>query len=320
MSMTIRRWARVARALPWLALIVLPVAAASQESARQEGKAERDQTDEIFLEARPVPQKPPSGLLRRRGIDYKIGRQDLLEISVFDLKELDKTVRVSYDGSITLPLLGRLQVAGLSKGELETLLARLLEERYVRDPQVSIFVREYESKKIAVSGAVKRPNTYEMLGEKTLLEMISMAGGLDTDFGEEIVIFRSGENGTTEPIRVDLEQLIYHADPSLNYLIEAGDIIYIPAVEEIRIFVSGAVRKPDLYEIPRSDPITVLKAIALAGGTTDRAALRRVQIIRTGPDGERITIPVDLRKVKRGKAEDPVLQKDDLVLVPESFF
>ena len=116
---------------------------------------------------------------------------------------------------------------------------------------MSIFVREYESKKVAVSGAVKRPGTYEMLGQKTLLEMISLAGGLDTDFGEEIVIFRHGENGATEPIRVDLEGLIYRADPSLNYMIEARDIIYVPAVENIRIFVSGAVRTPNLYEIPR---------------------------------------------------------------------
>ena len=308
-----------------IALIAIPTpeasgAQVSQEPAEQEGQAERTQADEIILEAWPVPQEPPPAFLRRGGTDYKIGRQDLLEIRVFDLKELDQTVRVSDDGSITLPLLGRLSVAGLSKGELRALITRLLKERYVRDPQVTIFVKEYESKKVAVSGAVRKPDTYEMLGQKTLLEMISRAGGLDEDFGEEIVIFRAGEDGMAERIQVDLERLMYHADPSLNHEVQAGDIIYIPVVEKIRIFVSGAVKKPDLYEVPRSDPITLLKAITLAGGTTDRAAKRRVQILRTGPDGERITLHVDLRKIKRGKAEDPVLQKDDLVLVPESFF
>ena len=274
------------------------------------------------LEAHPVdvpPIPPPVPFFKRGGSDYKIGRQDLLELRVFDLKELDQTVRVADDGSITLPLLGRLQVAGLTKGELEGLIARLLEEKYVRNPQVTIFVKEYESKKVAVSGAVKKPDTYEMLGDKTLLEMISLAGGLDRDLGKEIVIFRPEEDGTKR-IAIDLDKLVYQADPALNVAVLPGDIVYVPSVEKVRIFVTGAVKSPNLYEVPRSEPVTVLKAVTLAGGTTDRASQSKVQIIRTGPDGQRQTIPVNLKKVKRGKAEDPVLQKDDLVLVPESFF
>jgi len=269
------------------------------------------------LEAVPIPSQAP--YLRRGGTDYKIGRQDLLELSVFDLKELDQTVRVADDGSITLPLLGRLDAAGLTKGELEALIARLLEARFVRNPQVTIFVKEYQSKKVAVSGAVKKPDTYEMLGEKTLLEMISLAGGLDRDLGKEIIIFRPQEDGT-QRIAVDLDKLVYEADATLNVAVLPGDIVYVPAVEKVRIFVTGAVRTPNLYEVPRSEPVTVLKAVTLAGGTTDRASQSKVQIIRTGADGKRVTIPVNLKKVKRGKAEDPVLQKDDLVLVPESFF
>jgi polysaccharide export outer membrane protein len=274
------------------------------------------------LEAHPVDTSitAPPPVARLGGSDYKIGRQDLLEIKVFDLKELDQTVRVADDGSITLPLLGRLQVAGLAKGDLQALIARLLEERYVRNPQVTIFVREYESKKIAVSGAVKKPDTYEMLGDKTLLEMISLAGGLDKDLGKEIIIFRTQDGGTAQRIAVDLDKLVYEADPTLNIAVMPGDIVYVPAVEKVRIFVTGAVRTPNLYEVPRSEPVTVLKAVTLAGGTTDRAAESRVQVIRTDANGNRVSIPVNLKKVKRGKAEDPILQKDDLVLVPESFF
>ncbi len=277
----------------------------------------------LELEARPIPtDMPPAGLPipGHRGTDYKIGRQDLLMLSVFDLKELDQTVRVADDGSITLPLLGRLQVAGLTKGELEKLIASMLEEKYVRNPQVTIFVKEYESKKVAVSGAVKKPDTYEMLGEKTLLEMISMAGGLDKDLGKQIFIFRQSDDGNAQRIPIDLDQLVYEADPALNIVIEPGDIIYVPTVEKVRIFVTGAVRNPNLYEVPREEPVTVLKAVTLAGGTTDRAAESKVQVIRSNPDGTRVTISVNLKKVKRGKAEDPVLHKDDLVLVPESFF
>lgn len=273
------------------------------------------------LEAHPIELPPvPTSFVKRGGSDYRIGRQDLLEISVFDLKELDQTVRVADDGSITLPLLGRLQVAGLTKGELETLIAKLFEERYVRNPQVTIFVKEYESKKVAVSGAVKKPDTYEMLGDKTLLEMISLAGGLDKDLGKEIIIFREQDDGTAQRISVDLDKLVYEADPSLNVPVLPGDIVYVPAVEKVRIFVTGAVRTPNLYEVPRSEPVTVLKAVTLAGGTTDRASESRVQIIRTDADGKRVTIPVNLKKVKRGKVEDPILMKDDLVLVPESYF
>jgi len=227
---------------------------------------------------------------------------------------------VTDDGSITMPLLGRLLVAGLMKTELEGLIARLLEEGYVRDPQVTVFVKEYESRKVAVSGAVKKPGTYEMLGRKTLLEMISLAGGLDKDLGKEIIIFRPGENGATKRIPVELERLVYEADPALNLVVIPGDIIYVPNVERVRIFVSGAVRNPDLYEVPRDEPVTVLKAITIAGGTTDRAAEKKVQVMRTDADGTRVTLIVNLRKIKRGKAEDPILQKDDIVLVPEAFF
>jgi polysaccharide export outer membrane protein len=283
------------------------------------------QAQEEVLTAKPVPAGevpiPTQSLLRPGGSDYKVGRQDLLEIKVFDLDELSQTVRVADDGSITVPLLGRLQVAGLTKGELESLIARLLEERFVRDPQVTIFVKEYESKKVAVSGAVKKPGTYEMLGEKTLLEMISQAGGLDVEPGKQIYIFRqANDGGTAERLAVDLDRLVYRADASLNVALAPGDIVYVPAIEKVRIFVSGAVRNPNLYEVPRDEPVTVLKAVTLAGGTTDRAAEKKVQVIRTRPDGTREILPVDLRRVKRGKAEDPVLQRDDLVLVPEAFF
>ena len=159
-----------------------------------------------------------------------------------------------------------------------------------------------------------------MLGRKTLLEMLSMAGGLDSDFGKQIIIFRQESNGATKRIPIDLDRLVYAADPALNVTVAPNDIIYIPAIEKVRIFVSGAVRNPNLYEIPRDQPITLLKAITLAGGTTDRAAEKRVQIMRTEEDGSRVTLVVNLKQIKRGKAEDPILHPDDIVLIPVAFF
>jgi len=267
------------------------------------------------------PAAPPAAVAAAvEGSDYRIGRQDLLEIKVFGVDELNQTARVGEDGTISMPLLGSLRVEGRTKTDLEQHIAALLAERFVRDPQVTVFVREYESKKVAVSGAVKKPGSYEMLGRKTLLEMLSLAGGLDKDPGEEIVVFRRTGDGGTERLRVDLDPLVYDADPALNLPLEPGDIVYVPSIERVRIFVTGAVRKPDVYEVPRDEPVTVLKAVTLAGGPTDRAAEKRVQVIRTGADGARLTLAVDLRQVKRGRTEDLVLQKGDIVLVPESFF
>jgi polysaccharide export outer membrane protein len=294
---------------------LLLVAAATSLAPGQE-PVEPERT--IELDARPAPSTPLPDL--PNPADYRIGRQDLLEIRVFDVEELDQVVRVGDDGSITMPLLGRLVVDGLTRTELEATIAGLLEARFVRDPQVSVFVKEYESKKVAVTGSVKNPGSYEMLGRKTLLEMISLAGGLDREIGREIVIFRQTDGVPTRRIPIDLERLVYDADPGLNVSIEPGDIIYVPTVEKVRIFVSGAVKNPNLYEVPRNQPVTVLKAITLAGGTTDRAAEKRVQIIRTDDDGGRSTLEVNLQAIKRGKVEDPILQPDDLVLVPEGFF
>jgi len=296
-----------------LILVFVAIPATSQQPSTGE--------KELVPEARPAPEGtafPPTLALVRT--DYRIGRQDLLEISVFDVAELDQTVRVGDDGSITMPLLGSLNVSGLTKTEPEQSIARLLAERYVRNPQVTVFVKEYTSKQIAVSGAVRKPGNYEMLGRKTLLEMISMAGGLDKDIGKQIIIFRQQANGATERISIDLRRLVYAADPALNVTVVPNDIIYIPVIEKVRIFVSGAVRNPDLYEVPRDEPVTLLKAITLAGGTTDRAAEKKVQIMRTEEDGTRITLVVNLKQIKRGKAEDPILHPDDIVLIPEAFF
>lgn len=310
----------------WLSGLLLAALLIAPTVARTSGQADVDR-DEAEAARRSgadavrdqVPPEQPSSV-PSPGLDYRIGRQDLLDIRVFDLEELNRTVRVSEDGSISLPLIGRLEVAGLTRSEMENLVARLLEENFVRDAEVSVFVREYESKKVAVSGAVKNPTTYEMLGPKTLLEMISMAGGLSDNHGEEIVVFRREADGSTVRNSVDLKGLVHEALPALNLAVEPGDIVYVPTAETFRIFVGGAVRSPSRYMVPRNEPMTVLEAITLAGGTTERAAEKKVQVIRTQADGRRIYLAVNLKKVKRGKFEDLVLKEGDVVLVPERFF
>ena len=126
-----------------------------------------------------------SSLASRRDIyrDYKIGPEDLLEISVFEEEKLNKTVRVSSQGNISLSLLGVLRVKGLTANELEKEVRDLLAEKYFQDPHVGVFIKEYRSVRISVMGAVEKPNVFEVTGRKTILEMLGMAGGLKEDAG-----------------------------------------------------------------------------------------------------------------------------------------
>jgi polysaccharide export outer membrane protein len=229
-------------------------------------------------------------------------------------------VRVAEDGSITLPFLGRIEVQGLSRIDLEKKVASLLGEKYINDPQVSVFVKEYESRKVSVSGAVKVPSTFQLLGDRTLLDVVSEAGGFTQDVGRLVFVVRRKPDGTTERIAVDLEKLIYEGDPSLNVPIRPGDVVYAPIEEKITIYVNGAVKTPGGYEFKHGDQITLLRAITKAGGTTERAAERRVQVLRRQADGGQSVIPIDLRKVRSGKIPDPVLEREDVVDVPEAFF
>jgi polysaccharide export outer membrane protein len=249
-----------------------------------------------------------------------LGPHDLLEISVFDLDQFSRTVRVAEDGSITLPFLGRIEVRGLTRIELEQKIAGLLGDKYINDPQVSVFVKEYESHKVSVSGAVKTPSTFPMMGSKTLLDVVSEAGGFTQDVGRTVYVIRRKPDGATERITIDLESLIYGGDASLNVQIQAGDVVYAPIESRITVYVNGAVKAPGGYEFKYGDQITVLRAITKAGGTTERASERHVQILRRHGEGDQSIIPVDLRKVRSGKIPDPVLQPEDVVDVPEAFF
>ena len=261
----------------------------------------------------------PESLTKAASEIEVLGPHDLLEISVFDLDQFSRTVRVADDGSITLPFLGRIEVRGLTRSELEQSIAARLGDKYVNDPQVSVFVKEYESRKISVSGAVKNPATLQLMGSRTLLDVVSEAGGFTEEVGPTVYVIRRLADGSTDRITIDLEKLIYGGDTSLNVPILPGDVVYAPIEEKITIYVNGAVKEPGGYDFKHGDQMTVLRAITKAGGTTERAA-RHVQILRRHTDGNQSVISVDLKKVRAGKIPDPVLLREDVVDVPEAFF
>ncbi|HAV41763.1 MAG TPA: hypothetical protein DCW97_05065 [Acidobacteria bacterium] len=251
--------------------------------------------------------------------EYIIGPRDLLEIKVFELPEFDHTVRVSEDGSITLPLIGNIQIGGLTKDKAEERLSELL-EKYVKKAQVSIFIKEYQSSLVAIIGAVEKPGMYELVGRQTLLQMISQAGGFNDTAANEIYVLREGQDGTTASISIDLEDLMINGNQNLNIPIQANDVINVPVDKLINVYVFGEVRQPGALQVKMSNKITLLQAIAQAGGLSENATKRGVTIKRRDKSGKEINLSVNLNDIIKGKKKDIPLQEGDVVIVKQSIF
>jgi len=251
--------------------------------------------------------------------EYVIGPKDLLEIKVFELPEFDHTVRVSESGTITLPLIGNVQVGGLTKDKAEEKLSELL-QKYVKKAQVSIFIKEYQSSRVAVIGAVEKPGMYELVGRQTLLQMISQAGGFKDSAANEIYVLREGQDGTTASINIDLEELLINGNQNLNIPIQPNDVINVPIDKLINIYVFGEVKQPGALQVKMSKKITLLQAIAQAGGLTENATKRGVTIKRKDKSGKEINITVNLNDIIKGKKKDIPLQEGDVVIVKQSIF
>ncbi len=250
--------------------------------------------------------------------EYRIGPKDLLEIRVFEVPELNITVRVAEDGTITLPLLGKVEVQGLTRFEVEKKIASLLEAKYLKNAQVNIFIKEYQSKRVSIIGAVKNPGTYELIGRQTLLQILSLAGGLTEDAGDKIIIIRQFKNGKTASLIIDLEELMLKGNPKYNIPLQPDDIINIPVERYVDVYVFGQVKNPGLIRLKKSSGVTLLQAIAQAGGFTDRANKSAVTITRKDERGIEKRIKVNVKKILSGKQKDIKLKPYDIIYVPES--
>jgi len=250
--------------------------------------------------------------------EYQIGAKDLLEISVFEVPELNITVRVSENGMITLPLLGEVKAEGLNRADLEKKIATMLEKNYLKNAQVTIFIKEFQSKKISVMGAVKTPGMVDLIGRQSLLQVISMAGGLSEQASDTVVIFRQFKNVPSQSLVIKLDDVLLKANPKYNIPIFPGDIINVPGSQYMDIYVFGQVKNPGAVRMKKgSDEVTLLRAIAQAGGFSDRARRGKVQITRSEGGSEK-KIYVDVKDILGGGRKDFVLQAFDVVFVPES--
>jgi polysaccharide export outer membrane protein len=263
----------------------------------------------------------PASAQQPTSAEYKIGAKDLLEISVLGVPEISKlVVRVSEEGRITLPLLGEVEVGNLTKFEVEKKLTGLAGERIVLKPQVTVHILEYLSRRVSVVGAVGKPGPFELLGRQTVLSVLSEAGGLTRDAGEEIIVIRQLPAGDSQAIRIPIDDLFIKGEPKLNIVLEPGDVINVPIDKVVAVYVFGQVRNPGALQVKKSNIPTLTQAIAQAGGFTDRASRKKVQIRRKDVTGRELEISVNVRDILRGKKKDIPLLENDTIYVPESLF
>ena len=275
--------------------------------------------------------------------DYPLGPGDVLEISVPNLDEIQTfSARISGEGTITLPLVGMVQAGGMTEEQLRNEIRRRLEAKYMNDPQVNVFVREYRSRQVAVTGAVQKPGLYDLTsGKNTILDLIGLAGGMTQDSAPRVLLFpaeavasvRSGGTplpGTMaalgsgpnsqlvpkpEPVVINLQNVAQGGNQiHLTLPVRPGDVIMVPPGGEV--LVEGWVEKPGSYKI--TPGLTLLGSVAAAGGAHFAADTGAVELIRTKKDGSKVSFTADLEKIKRGESQDLPVQEGDIIAMPSS--
>ncbi len=242
----------------------------------------------------------------------RLGAGDLIEIGVYNVPELTTKTRVSSKGEIYLPLIDYVRVAGLTAEEAEGLIQkRLSDGGFVKNPHVSLFVNQYASQGASVLGEVAKPGVYPIPGQQRLFDVISAAGGFTDKAGRSITV--SHRDQPDKPITLPLSRNVAD-NPESDIAILPGDTIIVRKAD--LVYVVGDVGRPSGF-LMDSGHVTVLQAIALAGGTTRTANLGGARIIHRGSGGLS-EIPVELKKILRAKAPDVTMQADDILFVPTS--
>ena len=249
---------------------------------------------------------------------YRLGPKDLVDIQVAEEPRLTIEQRVTDSGSLILPLVGELPVAGLTPTEASALLAERLEADFLQRATVTMRVTEFRSRPISVIGAVRRPGTLELSGRWDLLNALTDAGGLAESHGEVVHILRRASNGLHDQLTVSLDDLLVRADPTVNIPIFSNDVISVPMAAEVTVYLMGEVTTTGAMTFRAGQRPTLLTAIAQAGGLTKRAS-SKISIKRQREDGSRYEIVVRYKRLLAGEQEDLPLSDGDLIVVKESF-
>lgn len=252
--------------------------------------------------------------------DYIIGADDVLDIDVFQAEELRKTVRVSSQGYIGMPLIGQVKAKGLTPLQLEQQISKKLEQ-YLQEPRVSIAVKEYKAQKISVIGAVGKSDMYSVTGQKYLVDMLIIAGGLGGSASEICLVLRpsdsemAGEKKTVTLV-INLIDLLEKGDFSLNVPVFSGDIINV--MKNGVVFVDGPVNRPGPFTYKMK--MTLREAIITAGGLRFEADTSDVKVLRDKGDGTREVIAVNYDDITQGKSNDFPIKENDIIIMGKNGF
>ncbi len=252
--------------------------------------------------------------------DYVIGPRDVVALKVVQAPEFDGSFKVGESGQINHPLIGDVQLAGLTRPAAEQKIRELLEVRFLQKGRatVSLEVGEYLSRPIHLLGAVKKPGQLPSFRRWTLLQAITEAGGLNAGRGSVAQITRRAGNGLGDRIDIDLDDLLLRGDPRLNLPLFPDDVVNFPESYEITVYCLGEVVAPGAITFSSSEDVTLMAAIAKAGGLTDRAK-RRIVIKRQSENGMVEDIQANYKDILEGRAPNITLQKGDLIQVGMSF-
>ena len=258
---------------------------------------------------------------------YRIGPGDVLEVRVLRAPELSRdAVRVDQRGMIRMPMWNEdVPAACLTEGELATNIAKLY-LKYKRDPHVDVFVKEFQSQPVSVTGAVRAASNFKLQRKVRLLELLSLAGGPTENAGQTVQVVHAPisalcEKANEQTVKDDLGLVVYKLSDTLRGIAEAnpyvqpGDVVQVLAADQV--YIVGNVLRP--MAIPLTEPLTVSRAIAIAGGTAPSTKRDKVRIVRQSPGGVgKQEIIVDLGAIDKKKAEDVALLANDIVDVPIS--
>lgn len=246
---------------------------------------------------------------------YVLGPLDLIQVTVFGAPELSTTARVSAAGNVVLPLLGVVAVGGKSVSAATAAISdRYRKAKLLNEPQVEIFIRDVQSQKATVSGAVKTPTLVHMLAPMPLGDVLAQAGGVDPIYGGAEVEITRGARGLALGLPAKSE-LDLHLSATAGELIYPGDVVRVP--EAGVVYVIGSVKKPGGFALAANSNLTVLQALALAQGLDTAADESATVIIRRTPAGQ-LEIPVQLGQVLQRKAPNLPLQENDILYIPRS--
>jgi polysaccharide export outer membrane protein len=296
-----------------LALLISTVAVLAQQPAQKQGTEASD--------------KLPAA---RQLTDYVLGPNDEIVVIAVDAEEIsNKPMRIGVGGDINLPMAGRIRAAGMTVQQLETEIAERLKV-YVRQPQVSVNVTQFKSQPVTVLGSVRSPGVIQLEGRKTLVEVLSMAGGTLAEASSKITITRRKDSGPL-PVasasgtdnspyvvgEVDMRSIIDASRPEQNIQILPNDVITVPRAPIV--YAVGQVNKPGGFTLNEKDSVSVLQLVAMAGGTVPAANTKGAKVIRPVPGSTRIELAINLKDIMSGKAKDIILKPEDILYVPDSY-